>query len=300
VAAGLALASIVPWLLYGLSLDGHLVPSGGRAEAMGVVDVAQNARATVSTIGGWILAPAFRPQLRGVHPLNIAVAVAAMALLGAAFASVVRRRGRLDVGPGTVALWLYAAFLVAYYTYAQGAWWFQDRYLAALLIVAVPWLATAAEGLFANRGLIVLAGAVAAVNLPLFGVLLAAPRDPPAWAAAAANTGTRPNVNWDQASWALGHVQPRCRVGARETGTLIYFRPDTVNLDGKVNPTALAAREKGRLPGYAVRSGALVLVDALVFLRGDIGPRRAQWTAPRRAQARYFQAVRRGSEHCLR
>jgi hypothetical protein len=299
-ACGLGGLLLVPWLVYGLRLDGHLIPSGGRAQSLGRLDLAQNAGATARAIGGWILAPGFRPTMHPGHPLDTAIGAAAIVVVVAAVALVAVRARRLDLGLGTAALWLYLAALVAYYTLAQGSWWFQDRYLAAALLVAVPWLATAFEAVLPARAVLVSAGLVAILNLPLFGVLIAAPRRPPAWAAAAANTGTHPNLNWDQARWTLDHVRPRCRVGARETGTLLYFRPNTVNLDGKVNPAALEARGGHALSRYVDRAHIDVLIDALGAIRLDTGQRWGTWSRARRIDARFLMTVRRGRQQCLR
>lgn len=299
-ACGLGGLLLVPWLAYGVRLDGHLIPSGGRAQSLGRLELAHMASATTRAIGGWILAPAFRPTLHSGQPLDVAIAAAAIVVLVAALAFVAVRAGRLRLGLGTAALWLYLACLVAYYTFAQGSWWFQDRYLAAALLVAVPWLATAFEALLPARAVLVAAGLLAILNLPLFGVLIAAPRRPPAWAAAAANTGTHPNLNWDQTRWALDHVRPRCRVGARETGTLLYFRPNTVNLDGQVNSAALEARGGHELARYVDRVHVDVLVDALVAIRLDTGQRWGTWSRARRIDARFLETVRRGRQQCLR
>lgn len=300
VACGLGALLLVPWLAYGLSLDGHLIPSGGRAQSIGRVDVGQNASATIRAIGGWILAPAFRPTMHPGDRLDAAIGAAAIVLFVGVLAVVAARARRLSFGLGTGALWLALACLVAYYTFAQGSWWFQERYLAGTLLLAVPWLATAFEALLPARAVIVAAGLVAVVNLPLFGVLIAAPHQPPAWAAAAANTGTHPNLNWDQTRWALRHVRPGCRVGARETGTLLYFRPNTVNLDGQVNPAALTARSGRSLAHYVDRARVDVLIDALGAIRLDTGRRWGTWRPARRIDARFLETVRRGHEDCLR
>ena len=295
---------LVPWLAYGVHLDGHLIPSGGRAQSLGQVHVAEMASATTRAIGDWILAPAFRPTLHPGHRVDLLIGIGAIAIFLAALALVAARARRLDVRLGTGALWLYLAFLVAYYTLGQGSWWFQDRYLAASLLVALPWLATAFEALLPARAVLPAAGLVAVFNLPLFGVLIAAPRRPPAWAAPAANTGTHPNLNWDQTRWTLRHVRPSCRVGARETGTLLYFRPNTVNLDGKVNPAALraiATRRPGALSRYADRAHVDVLIDARVAIRIDTGQRwGTTWIPARRVDARFLETVRRGRQDCLR
>ena len=300
VACMLAAALLVPWVAYGVALDGHLVPSGGRAESLGHPDVAINSNAAVRSVGGWILAPAFRPTLRPGHRGNTVIGLLAIGALAAAMVAVGRRAGRLRPGPGTAALWVYVAFLVAYYTFEHGAWWFEDRYLAAALILAVPWLASAAEAFVPRRALPALAIGVAALNLPLFGVLLAAPRVPPSWAAAAANTGTHPNLNWGQVAWTANHVRPGCRVGAIETGTLVYFRDNTVNLDGKVNRAALRARAARRLARYVDQARVDVLIDFPGALRLDTGPHPVEWRTPWRIDARFIATVRRGREGCLR
>jgi hypothetical protein len=264
---------LVPWLAYGVALDGHLLPTGARAQEVGVIDTAHNARSALRAVGAWILAPGLRPSMRfdavagGAVASDVAAGVG-IALLALAVGRLARPRG-LRLGAGTAALALYVVFLLAYYTFEHGAWWFQDRYLAPMVVLAVPFLAGAAETVVGGRTHAAAAGlavAVAALNLPLFGVLLAAPRVPPAWAARGSTLGTKPDVNADQAHWALRHVRPGCRVGAWEAGTLIYFRDRTVNLDGKVNPAALAARADHTLPAYVARAR----IDVLVEWKGGI------------------------------
>jgi hypothetical protein len=299
-ACALAGAVLVPWLAYGISLDGHLVPSGGRAEALGVPPIHQNVLATVRALGGWILAPAVRPVLRPGYSIYTVIGVGAIGLLAMAIGVLARHAGRLRLGTGTAALWLYVAALIGYYTLAQGAWWFQDRYLAATVILAIPWLAGAAEALLPRRALPALAVVVAALNLPLFGVLLAAPRTPPAWASPATNTGTHPNLNWDQATWTMRHVRPDCLVGAFETGTLLYVRPNTVNLDGKVNPAALEARFAGRVPSYVHRARVDVIVDIQSGVARATRTRSGEWSPVRRLDQRFDLTTRRGREPCLR
>ena len=125
-----------------------------------------------------------------------------------------------------------------------------------------------------------LAIGVAALNLPLFVVLVDATPTPPAWAAPAANTGTHPNLNWDQTTWALQHVRQDCRIGAVESGTMVYFRPNTLNLDGKVNRFALDAQIAGRPPAYVDEAGIDVLVDIQSGIARDTWPGRRVGAAP--------------------
>ena len=51
-------------------------------------------------------------------------------------------------------------------------------------------------------------------------------------------------------NWVAEHVREEQWVGAPQSGTLGFFHDRTVNLDGKVNPEALAARLEGIIPEY--------------------------------------------------
>jgi hypothetical protein len=52
----------------------------------------------------------------------------------------------------------------------------------------------------------------------------------------------------EQVSLVREHVPVGDVVGAAQSGTLGYFRPRVLNLDGKVNAEAL--RHRGRMPAY--------------------------------------------------
>ena len=144
-----------------------------------------------------------------------------------------------------------------------GPWWFMERYLAPVLLLAIPWLATALELRRPSpRALPALAAIVIAANVPMLAVLASGTASPPAWAARDSNLGAHPNLNvTEQLAWIDDHVSPNCVVGAFETGTLLYFRDRTVNLDGKVDHDALEARLDGRSPDYVDARGVDVMVD---------------------------------------
>ena len=127
-----------------------------------------------------------------------------------------------------------------------------------------------------------------------------APRTPPGWADPTTNTGTHPNLNWDQTTWALTHVRPDCRIGAVETGTLVYFRPATLNLDGKVNRFALDASIAGVLPEYVDDAGIDVLVDIPSGIERATRGTADEWTPPTPIDERFWVTTRRGHEGCLR
>ena len=297
-ACALAALLIVPWLAWNLHVDGSILPTSGAAQT-GAPEPGRNADAALRALGAWALPPLFRPSLhdRSV-PLSELVAVAGLALVVLAGWSL-RRRRTAAPGAGTRALALYLGGLVLWYTLAFESWWFLDRYLAPALLLMLPLLAAAGERLLPRRGAYAVAALVLVANVPLLAVLVAAPSEPPAWASRGSNLGTHLNLNYDpQYTWTRDNVAPRCTMAAFESGTLGHFRPNAVNLDGKVNPDALAFRRDHRSDEYVRRIGATVLVDIPSGIERAVGRYRADWRDVRRLP-RFVVAVRRGSEDCL-
>ena len=195
-------------------------------------------------------------------PVSEVLSVLALLLVAAAVVSV-RRRAKPPLGQGTTALIVFVAAIGVFYIARFGPWWFMERYLAPLLLLTIPWLATALELRRPSpRALPALAAIVLVANVPILAVLVAGDADPPAWAARDSNLGAHPNLNvTEQLAWIDDHVSPSCVVGAYETGTLLYFRARTVNLDGKVDHDALEARLEDRSPDYVDARGVDVMVD---------------------------------------
>jgi hypothetical protein len=202
-----------------------------------------------------------------------------------------------------VALLVFVVFLLGWYTLHFGAWWFEDRYLAPLLLLTVPWAATALElGRPRARTLGILSAVVLVLNVPVLVVLALGPTwRPPGWSSPATNLGTHTNLNYEQQlAWVQRHVQPSCIVGGFEAGTLLYFRDRVVNLDGKVNHDALVAANTGRTPQYVDARRIDVLDDIDSGIARSLRGRSAGW---RRVSdgVRYDAWVRRGREGaCLR
>jgi hypothetical protein len=203
-------------------------------------------------------------------PVSEVLAVLAIGLVIAAVVYV-RRRARPPLGAGTTALIAFTGALFAWYILNFGPWWFMERYLAPMLLLTIPWLATALELRRPRpRALGALAAVVLVANVPILLVLASGSKTPPAWAARDSNLGAHVNLNHtEQLEWIHANVAPECLVGGFEAGTLVYWRDRTVNLDGKVDHDALEARLAGRTPEYVDRRGIDVLVDI------ESGPLRA-------------------------
>ena len=307
-ACAIAALLLSPWLARNVALSGALMPTSGSAQTAGVQLRGHYLDAGVRALGAWSLPPLLRPRM---HPgLGLWPLLAGLVGLGAFGASLAwgrRRAGR--IGPGTVALWLYMAAIFVYYTLAFGAFWFLDRYLAPMLVVALPWIACAAEGAWVRhcarrvvRGGWAFAAVVAlvgAVNLPVALVALRAPSEPPAWASTRTNLGSHSNSNFaDQTMPILDRVDSRCVVGARQSGTLGYFRDRVVNLDGKVNLRALRAIGRGDLRGYVDSAGVHVFIDDRRYVDDALGSAKEGF-ALAATFGDYELWVREGAERCV-
>jgi hypothetical protein len=302
--AACVLAALVlsPWLAWNVSLDGSPMPSSGKAESAGV-NVGRNLDAALRAGGAWSAPPLLRPSMHAdALPLTeLLCAVAVLIAIGAA--RYVRRRRTVPLGQGTVALLAFCGFLLAWYVLNFGPFWFMERYLAPLLLLTVPFLATAFElSRPRPRALAVLSAIVLVANVPILAVLAGGPDwPPPAWAARDSNLGAHPNLNHlDQYAWVREHVAPSCVVGAYETGTLVYFRDRSVNMDGKVDHEALEARDAGRSPEYLDSRRVDVMVDIASGIDRGLAGRRDAWRLVE-AGWRYEAWIRRASEaRCLR
>jgi hypothetical protein len=301
-ACALAALLLLPWLAWNVHLDGSPMPSSGKAEGVHV-EVMRNAGAALRALGAWAAPPLLRPSLHDDAMVLSYVLAGVAVLLTIGAARYVLRRRREPLGAGTLALALFGGFLVTWYVVKFGPWWFLERYLAPLLLLTIPFLAAALElSRPRPRALAVLAGVVLVANVPLFVVLAGGPSwPPPAWAARETNLGTHTNLNYEeQFAWVRAHVRPECVVGAYETGTLIYFRDRTVNLDGKVDHAALEARFAGTAPEYVDRRRVDVMMDIPSGIDRGLRGHLDQWRLVE-AQWRYQAYARTSREAaCLR
>jgi len=151
---------------------------------------------------------------------------------------------------------IYALMIVTYYSLFFGAPHFLSRYFAPLgplLIIAALSLGHDILRLVlrqhARNALSVLGILALVVSVGLLTRLML--------------PGGKTHEHFQVVDWVAENVSPDVWVGAVQTGTLGYWHDRTINLDGKVNPDALAALlEFGHAQAYAAEDTEIeYLVD---------------------------------------
>ncbi|HEY8122975.1 MAG TPA: hypothetical protein VII78_16760 [Myxococcota bacterium] len=251
-AAGIGFTALIvgaPWMLNNYWKFGSIVPISGSAEGSGV-ELAQNLPNVAAKLLELITITGLVPRALEDRPLVIAVCATAVLVWIALMARFVR--GASAALRAVAALFaIQAALLVAYYGVVFGAGYFLARYFTPLSIPAtilgVAWLGERATRSARWRSL-----AVAALLVACALALALHVRD---------YRGALPHQHRQVVTWVEGHVPDDVWVGAVQTGTLGFFHDRTINLDGKVNPEALAARLAGRTQEYVVASKIQYLAD---------------------------------------
>lgn len=244
---------VAPWLIHNQIYFGSIVPISGTAQSMSA-GLGQNLPRLPAVLFEHMLPMLPIPGALQTNP-------AVMATTGAVFASVLlaflvqcwRRGGTVRLVVLTYVL--FGVGLAAYYGLFFGAAHFLSRYhapLAPLLIVAaVSVMLDLLRWLLPAR-----AGAVAS-GLAIAALLLAAGLN-----ARLLMPGVKDQGHFQVVGWVAENVPAEVWVGAVQTGTLGYWHDRTINLDGKVNPEALAARrDRGHVLDYVAASEIDYLAD---------------------------------------
>jgi hypothetical protein len=165
--------------------------------------------------------------------------------------------------------------LAVYYGSSSYAIWFYGRYMAPLVLVSALCLSLIAVRHFNALWLALLVALTAFACAATLGL----------W-----TTTLYPGneMYTDQVALVESTVPHGETVAAGQTGTLGFFRDNVVNLDGKVNPRALAAR--GDIPGMLDELGIRWLCDWPQYVNRYFGEQHPGWT----------EVARKGNFVCLR
>ncbi|MCI0431561.1 MAG: hypothetical protein L0210_13610 [Rhodospirillales bacterium] len=300
---GLAFLVSAPWWAFNILLFGSPMPVSGQAQQLWALDPYRWRWIAWSL--GQALAPWLSPTLKfddrwswlpfaGALALVIAAAPLARRLRPLAgtgfheFGSRPRRlpsresgtnskscihvagprlwRGSATLGTSAsdrfaAALGLAIVALTLWYGFSSIAFWFYARYLAPASLLGVVLAATLLARVPVRRAsLLVLA-------LPLLATpVLMGSRA--AWQGSTTHFGTI--MFWDQLELVRRLVPPEDWVAAGQSGTLGFFRPRVLNMDGKVNPEARAYA--GRGTEYLKAKGVRWFVDWEWYVHRALGP----------------------------
>ena len=245
-----------PWLIYNYTAFGSIMPISGTAESA-AAHIGSNLSRVPTVLFDYMTQVLPIPANFADRPAVVLVAsvvcVAYFALLGLSLRHASRETRAMALVVTSMGLGL-----AAYYGVFFGARHFVSRYMAPWS----PFLALATIGL-------------------LFAMLSRLERQPKlqklAWAGACAaiilltaglnariylNTGRGSAHDHLQVKqWVDTNVPEKAWIGAVQSGVLGFFHDRTINLDGKVNPYALAAQFEQRIAAYIVETPIEYLAD---------------------------------------
>ena len=259
-----------PWWAYNQWFFGSLMPSSGTAQ-QSPLEVARIGEAAASlaitlTPGTYHYAP--------TAPSHLVLAILLLTPFAVGFRHYTKTRPELLSAENPTArffalLVASTGILVVYYTATSDAVHFYRRYFSPLALVTVWITATGLVALYDYRahiarfGVAVLCLSTAATAIRY---LVPMPKNRTPFA--------------HQLDLVLESVPKDAKVGAFQSGTLGYFRLDTINLDGKVNREALDARLQGRMDDYIREEGIAWLceVPQVAVYHLGVHPEELGWT----------------------
>ncbi|TPV94182.1 MAG: hypothetical protein B7733_16575 [Myxococcales bacterium FL481] len=256
VIGGTATVVTLPWVLFNLINFGHPVPVSGRSEGAGAT-FGGNLDRLAATLAENALVVAGVPQRFEDHLAVQLTSVVVLAIAAAALAQCLRAAGRSERDVILVGA-SFGLALAGYYGLVFGAKHFLARYqtpvspLWALLTVVSmhAFLAQLAERL--HRPALLKQGATAVLAVATGLVLVQDSR-------LIRLRGEHEHMQ--VVEWIRDHVPAHVWVGAVQTGTIGYFHERSLNLDGKVNPAALVARQQRRVFDYIIESQVDYIAD---------------------------------------
>lgn len=250
----ICLVIAAPWLLNNVLRFGALMPSSGTAQSLNDT-FGENAILLPSRLFEYVFPMLPIPNALETTPWAVAIFALAVALVLLVFVLQVIRTGSPALRAVVIVYVLHGAVLSFYYGFNFGAAHFLTRYLAPLaplLIIAALWTALEFGRWLTPRRTGLWAGFYGFGGVALSAALLVRLAMP----------GVSTQGHFQVVRWVAENVSAETWVGAVQTGTLGYWHERTINLDGKVNPAALAMRvEQGSVLPYVVDSEIDFVVD---------------------------------------
>ena len=252
----------MPWVAFNYFGFGHLMPISGMAEADMRFGTGGNISAALRAIAISMYAalPAIPFVLRaGLEQLPMVVTIAVVVAPFVAWIRWGRSSWPTETTDVAFVAVMYGGILCLFYTFFFGAPWFLVRYFFPL----TPLLGIVAAGLagtLATRSRRLRMRSCAAAGV-VSTVLIGSGMG---WRAFSAELPPR-----ELSEWVSENVAEDVWVGAYQSGMLGYFHDRTINLDGKVNPSAYEARRAGTFREFVAQSQIEYIVDWCSIVMAD-------------------------------
>jgi len=245
---GAATVVISPWLIHNQLQFGNIMPISGRSELLRDT-IGLNASQVPACLAEYLLLVVPIPASIERHPLVVAGSVG---LIVVALGFLLRgwSRAAPNVRAFAAFLTLFALQLCFYYGLFFTAPYFFTRYLFPLSVgTAIAWAAVADHFVRRWRSPVLEPALATALVLSLVLLHVRLYRN-----------GMN-HMHFQVVDWVASNVPDTAWVGAAQSGTLGYFHDRTINLDGKVNPEALAARHSHGVPDYVLSKPIQYIAD---------------------------------------
>jgi len=245
----IAFACSIPWLSYNYIYFGSIFPSSSTAQSM-VSVFGQNWQNLIFTLTEYsftfIRFPNFLQELLAFTAFCILFLSSLIFVLIRSYSQFSKAEQRLLI-LGSV----YILGLSLFYGLFFGAPYSLGRYLfPTSLFLVILWASLAVKLYFWLNFSILRYGLVAGFCIVILGLTIKNDVLQP-----------RQHLHFQVVEWVKNNVDEQQWVGAVQSGALGYFHDKTLNLDGKVNPAALAARKQKKLPEYIIEQKLDYLAD---------------------------------------
>lgn len=241
-----------PWWTYNQLTFGSLLPISGQAQQMLIPDPGVNFESTMLVLVNALMPLVHTPVLYYNYspmlaPLVFIAALVLLITLGKGWGTAREASAswsRFWDYSGALPLVIFGAALIIYYIFFFGAPHFVVRYLmtvrmligvSVIAFIYLIWYLAPHAGRLRTMLILLLAGCMGAS----------------AYALSWNFTDFWGNIFLYPARWVAQNTAPPQKVGMFQSGTTGFLAPQVVvNLDGKVNVSALRALQAGRLPAY--------------------------------------------------
>jgi uncharacterized membrane protein YhaH (DUF805 family) len=255
-----ALLFVSPWLLWVFTVTGTFIPTSGDAQASlinstsALVRIARMSYVLVDHLTLWIYS-------KGKVVVIIFELATLIGLVGLLFFKNISIKLSLNLTKVYYAWGLSLITLVPVYIIFFRVAHFYDRYTAPLLCIIIPFLGSLLALIFSkfNRAKDIFQNAFILFMLISFFV----------FSYFSLHTGRIGNSHSVSAGFINSEISDDIVVGAFQSGVIGYFNSNVINLDGKVNYSALMAIKHGTMEQYIDDAQISVVVDWPTVIRSS-------------------------------